>query len=48
MNPQTGRKIIKITSIVSISALLIAISLLIAFIIRANKVGVGQGDTGDE
>lgn len=48
MDPQTTRKIIKITSIVSISALLIAISLFIAFIIRANKVGFGKSDTGDE
>ena len=48
MNPQIGRKIIKITSIVSITALLLAISLLIAFIIRANKVGFGKSDTGDE
>ena len=48
MDPQTTRKIIKITSIVSISALLIAISLFIAFLIRARQVGFGQGDTGDE
>ena len=48
MDQTTTRKIINIISIVSISALLIAISLLIAFIIRARQVGVGQGDTGEE
>ena len=48
MDPQTSRKIIKITSIVSISAFIITISLFIAFLIRARQVGVGQGDTGDE
>ena len=48
MDLRTGRKIIKITSIVSIVGLMVAISLLIAFVIRARQVGVGQGDTGDE
>jgi hypothetical protein len=36
-----------ITAIVSITALL-AISLLIAFIVRARKVGLGYGDVGEE
>ena len=48
MDPQTTRKIIKITSIASIAAFLITISLFIAFVIRARQVGFGQGDTGDE
>ena len=48
MDPQTTRKIIKITSIVFISAFIITISLFIAFLIRARQVGVGQGDTGNE
>ena len=36
-----------VTAIVSITSLL-AIALLIAFIVRARKVGLGDGDVGEE